>query len=79
MNAILGDNRNELARALGEAVIKVWGSLPQEIQQELFEAAVRTQGEHVRSPLAEFLHDHHPRTEARVKAGAMVEPDSLGG
>jgi len=52
---------------LGEAVVRVWGSLPQEIQRMLFEAAVSA-GEgaggdpHLREHLAAFLHDHHPRT-----------------
>jgi hypothetical protein len=73
------DNRQRFAHALGEAVVNLWGDLPQDIQQHLFEAAVRTQGEQIRPQLAEFLHDHHPRTEATMKARAMVEPDSLGG
>jgi hypothetical protein len=79
MDAIPDDNRKQFSRALGEAVVKIWGELPQEIQQRLFEAAVQMQGEGIRPQLAEFLHDHHPRTEATMKARAMVEPDSLGG
>jgi hypothetical protein len=79
MDAIPDDKRQQYSRVLGDAVVKIWGDLPQEIQQQLFEAAVHLQGEDIRSRLAEFLHDHHPRTEATVKARAMVEPDSLGG
>ncbi|MEA3028560.1 MAG: hypothetical protein QOF91_3845 [Alphaproteobacteria bacterium] len=72
-----------LCRALGEAVIKVWSRLPQEVQHNLFEEAIVSQGvEHgaeIRSQLATFLHDKHPRTCASLKANAMIEPDSLGG
>jgi hypothetical protein len=79
MHEFREDHRQEFYRALGEAVVKVWGGLPQEIQQHLFEAAVQSQGEQIRHELAAFLHDHHPRTEATVKARAVIEPDSLGG
>jgi hypothetical protein len=79
MDPIGNEHRNEFSRALGEAVIRIWGELPQEIQHDLFEAAISAQGEPARHRLAEFLHHHHPRTEATVKARAMVEPDSLGG
>ena len=55
------------AMALGEAVIKVWGDLPQEVQQALFEKAIvaghKTEmDETLREQLAAFLHDIHPRT-----------------
>lgn len=56
------------ALALGQAVIEVWGNLPQEVQQSLFESAV-VAGHHgepdesLREQLAVFLHDKHPRTE----------------
>lgn len=53
--------------ALGEAVIRTWGGLPQEIQRVIFEEAVLAghqteRDESLREQLAEFLHDHHPRT-----------------
>jgi len=54
--------------ALGQAVIKAWGDLPQEIQQRLFEDAVTAghkseRDEALREQLAVFLHDRHPRTD----------------
>jgi hypothetical protein len=58
---------NRFALALGQAVIGSWGTLPQEIQQLLFEQAV-VAGRHderddlAREQLATFLHDRHPRT-----------------
>jgi len=79
MDAIANDNGQQFSQALGEAVIRIWGGLPQDIQQHLFEEAIAARGERLRPQLAEFLHDHHPRTEATIKARAMIEPDSLGG
>lgn len=56
------------AMALGQAVIKAWGELPQDIQQKLFEDAVvaghhTERDESLREQLAAFLHDRHPRTD----------------
>lgn len=68
-----------LSRALGQAVARCWSNLPQEHQQELFEAAVRSAGETIREPLAVFLHGKHERTANAVHAKSIVEPDSLGG
>jgi hypothetical protein len=70
---------DQICRALGEAVVKRWGRLPQHVQRFLFEEAVRSHGEHIRSRLAAVLHHTHPRTGDRVKARAMLEPDNLGG
>ena len=69
---------DQLSRALGEAVVRIWGLLPPEVQQHLFEEAT-SHGAETRSQLAMFLHDKHPRTCASLKASAMIEPDSLGG
>ena len=67
-------------RALGEAVIRIWSNLPQDVQNHLFREAVRSQGELIRSQLAVFLHDKHPRTlDPLGKPREMTEPDSLGG
>ena len=70
----------QLTRALGEAVIRIWSNLPQEVQNHLFEEAVTSQGESIRSQLAVFLHDKHSRTADPLgKPREMPEPDSLGG
>ena len=50
---------DQLTRALGEAVIRIWSNLPQEVQDHLFREAVASQGETIRSHLAVFLHDRH--------------------
>jgi hypothetical protein len=68
-----------LARALGDAVVRMWGRLPADLQNQLFEEAVKSHDEKIRPDLAIYLHDKHPRTCAAVRARAMLEPDSLGG
>ena len=74
-----GSGNKELFHALGEAVIKTWSSLPQAVQQHLFEEAVKPYGEPMRQQLAVFLHDKHPRTLDGIRAHAIPEPDSPGG
>ena len=71
--------QDQIFCALGQAVAKIWSQLPQEIQHNLFEAAVTSQGEPARQRLAVFLHHKHQRTLDAVKAQTMSEPDSLGG
>ena len=34
---------DQLTRALGEAVIRIWSNLPQDVQNHLFREAVRSQ------------------------------------
>ena len=71
---------DKLKTALGEAVAAVWGQLPAEVQQALFEATIRSAGEGSREKLVIYLHARHPRTPLGDKPGREVpEPDSLGG
>ena len=74
-----GKSQEQLARALGEAVIRIWSKLPHDVQHDLFEAALAAEGEGFRQPLAVFLHGKHTRTWDSIKARAMSEPDSQGG
>ena len=70
----------QLTKALGRAVVAVWGDLPASVQHELFESAVRLSGSNAREQLAIFLHHRHPRTiDGGNSARAVPEPDSLGG
>ena len=39
---------DKLKSALGEAVAPVWGKLPAEVQEALFEAAIKSSGEGLR-------------------------------
>jgi hypothetical protein len=69
-----------LSMALGKAVAAVWGKLPAEVQEALFEVAIKSAGEGSRVKLAIYLHGRHPRTVPSDKPGREVpEPDSLGG
>jgi hypothetical protein len=49
-------------RLLGQAAIEVWGDMPREIQEALFETAIRDRPD-LRVDLARILHERHPRTE----------------
>ena len=70
----------QLTRALGEAVVRIWSNLPQEVQNHLFQEAVTSQGESIRSQLAVFLHNKHSRTADPLgNPREGTEPDSLGG
>ena len=60
-----------LTRALGEAVIRIWSNLPQEVQNHLFQEAVTSQGESIRSQLAVFLHGFHG---ARMMQELVISP-----
>jgi hypothetical protein len=73
------DTPDDFSRALGQAIIKMWGQLPHDVQFHLFEQTVASQGERLRPQLAIFLHGCHPRTAATIRARAIPEPDSLGG
>ncbi len=66
----------EITEALGRAVVTNWGKLPHDIQQLLFEAAVRANDDAngFRGALAIFLHDHNPRT-ADSSQMALPEDD----
>jgi hypothetical protein len=82
MDAIAAATREtseHFSRALGDAVVKMWGHLPNTLQSRLFEEAVTAQDVTMRPQLAVFLHGKHPRTAAAKRARAILEPDSLGG
>lgn len=79
MDLIAHETSEQLSRALGDAVVRIWGRLPPDLQNRLFEEAVTSQNEKLRPRLAVYLHEKHPRTCAALKARAMLEPDSLGG
>jgi hypothetical protein len=60
--------------------VRMWSNLPQDVQHRLFEEAIASKGETIRSQLAVFLHEKHRRTSDPLgKPREMIEPDSLGG
>ena len=80
MDTIPRDTADQLIRALGEAVVRIWSNLPQDVQHRLFEEAITSKNETIRPQLAVYLHDKHRRTSDPLgKPREMLEPDSLGG
>lgn len=56
---------------LGQATVAVWGDLPRDLQEAIFELAARNAPE-IRAELATYLHDRHPRTEHPAPPTANV-------
>jgi hypothetical protein len=79
MDRLSPEAQERVIRRIGEATVRVWSELPQDIQRHLFEAAVGGQDEGTREELAVFLHGKHVRTTDALKASALTEPDSKGG
>jgi hypothetical protein len=79
MDSLSRETSDLFSQALGDAVVRIWSHLPQDIQHKLFEEALTSEWEGMRSQLAVFLHGKHARTSTGVAARAMIEPDSLGG
>ena len=79
MNRSPDTSSEQFSCALGDAVVRIWGRLPHDIQHKIFEEAVGSRGEELRQQLAVYLHDKHPRTTTAMGARALMEPDSLGG
>ena len=55
------DRQERFANLLGRAAMDVCGDMPREIQEALFETAMKGQDAE-REELARLLHDRHPRT-----------------
>ena len=54
------------ATLLGRAALDVWGDMPLDVQEALFETAMKGHAEE-REALARLLHDRHPRTAHPVR------------
>ena len=76
MTLQITDIVEDMTSALGEAVVECWNTLPHDVQQMVFEAAVaaRNKENGFRGGLALFLHDHNPRTSDAVP---MDMPDDV--
>jgi hypothetical protein len=66
MKIAVDDPIKEAEKLLGQAALRVWGALPRDGQELLFESAVGDD-HHMRRLLAVYLHDQHPRTVHPVK------------
>ena len=57
----MADRLERFAGLLGRAAMDVWGDMPRDIQEALFETAMKGHDAE-REELAHLLHDRHPRT-----------------
>ena len=57
----MADRLERLASLVGRAAMDVWGDMPRDIQEALFETAMKGLDAE-REELARMLHDRHPRT-----------------
>jgi hypothetical protein len=57
----MADRDERFASLLGQAAMAVWGDMPRDIQEALFETAMKGRDTE-REDLARLLHDRHPRT-----------------
>ncbi len=75
MKIAVDDPIKEAETLLGQAALRVWGNLPRDGQEMLFESAVGDD-DHMRKLLAVFLHDRHPKTyhppKPDTKTGSKV-------
>ncbi|WP_291855218.1 hypothetical protein [Bradyrhizobium sp.] len=58
--------QERFASLLGRAVMDVWGDMPRDIQEALFESAMKGRDAE-REDLARLLHSRHPRTAHPAK------------
>ena len=57
----IGGADSLFAQLLGQAAIDIWGDLPRDLQEALFEASAQARPDQ-RTSLATYLHERHPRT-----------------
>jgi hypothetical protein len=62
----MSEEGDQFALRLGKAAIGVWSDIPRDLQEALFETALRGRDD-LRPALARLLHDRHPRTEHPAK------------
>lgn len=73
MKIAVDDPIKEAETLLGQAALRVWGDLPRDGQEMLFESAVGDDDQ-MRRLLAVFLHDRHPRTYHPPKPDDVAVP-----
>ena len=64
----MNDGIDHLAGLLGRAAMEVWGDMPRDIQEALFETAMKGRATE-REGLARLLHERHPRTLHPARPG----------
>lgn len=61
------------AKLLGRAAMDVWGDMPRDVQEALFETAMKEHASE-REALARLLHERHPRTAHPAKPVQPSKP-----
>jgi hypothetical protein len=56
----VADAEERLANLFGRAALEVWGAMPRDVQEVLFETAMKGRDAE-REEFARLLHDRHPR------------------
>jgi hypothetical protein len=64
----MSDGTDHLAGLLGRAAMDVWGDMPRDVQEALFETAMKDRFAE-REELARLLHERHPRTLHPARPG----------
>jgi hypothetical protein len=64
----MADGSDRFAMLLGRAAMDVWGEMPRDVQEALFETAMKGHDAE-REEFARLLHDRHPRTLHPAKPG----------
>ncbi len=64
----MSDGVDHFAGLLGRAAMEVWGDMPRDIQEALFETAMKGRDTE-REELARLLHEWHPRTLHPARPG----------
>lgn len=67
----MSEHNLQFAQVIGRGALSLWPELPRDIQERLFEAAVGSD-DVLRQQLAQYLHDHHPRTVHPPKPTAVA-------
>lgn len=57
----MNDHVSGFEHIVGRAALTLWPDIPRDLQERLFEDATGDD-ETLRQQLANYLHDHHPRT-----------------
>jgi len=69
MNVLSHESSQLIARTLGEAIVRMWSRLPQDVQHDLFEETMNSLDGTMRSKLAIFC------TESIHEQAAHLQPD----
>ena len=62
---------DQISRALGDAVVRMWAGLPHDLQSRLFDE-VLSENQDMKPDLALLLHEQYPGTRAGKQSRAII-------